>query len=129
MSVLKRFWLKAAVASAIAGLALALAPPPASAQALYGSIVGTVSDQQGAGIPGATVTATNTGTGLKVDTVTSGDGAYAIRSLLPGTYDLGVSLQGQRKQLFYLVPLFRHVSGRLCAAHAQAMLLPGSSCA
>ncbi len=99
MSVLKRFWLKAAVASATTGLALALAlaPPPVAAQALYGSIVGTVSDQQGAGIPGATVSATNTGTGLKVDTVTSGDGTYAFRNLLPGTYDLGASLPGFRE--------------------------------
>ena len=30
---------------------------------LYGSIVGTVTDAQGALDPGATVTATNTGTG------------------------------------------------------------------
>ena len=42
---------------------------------------------------------------------------------------LGVSLQGQREQLFYLVPFFRHLSGRLCVAHAQAMPWPGSSCA
>ena len=41
----------------------------ASAQALYGSIVGTVTDESGALVPGATVTATNTGTGLKLEAV------------------------------------------------------------
>src|ERR1039458_354624 len=40
---------------------------------------------------------------------------------------LGVSLQGQREQLLHLVPLFRHLSGRLCVAHAQATPLPGCS--
>ena len=54
-----------------------LAPLPAGAQVLYGSIVGTVVDAQGAGIPGATVSATNTGTGLKVSAPSpTADGAY-----------------------------------------------------
>ena len=65
MVPLTRLTLKAALALAI--VAALFAPPPASAQTLYGSIVGTVTDQQGAPIPGATVTATNTGTGLKVE--------------------------------------------------------------
>ena len=68
MAHLTRFTLKAAVALAI--VAALLVPLPAAAQTLYGSIVGTVSDPQGAAIPGATVTATNTGTGLKVTAVT-----------------------------------------------------------
>jgi hypothetical protein len=86
----------------LAVLALALAavlhaPPSASAQTLYGSIVGSVSDPQGAAIPGATVTATNTGTGLTLNAVTDTDGNYAFRNLLPGVYDLGASLQGFRE--------------------------------
>ena len=58
MAPLTRFTLKAALALAI--VAALIAPLPASAQTLYGSITGTVTDQQGAPIPGATVTATNT---------------------------------------------------------------------
>ena len=69
----------------------------ADAQALYGSIVGNVTDAQGATVPGVTLTATNTGTGLEVETVTDGDGAYTFRNLLPGTYDVKAALTGFRE--------------------------------
>ena len=95
MAQLIRSTLKPALALAIA--AALLVPLPAAAQTLYGSIVGTVSDAQGAAIPGATVTATNDGTGHKVDAVSDADGHYAFRNLLPGTYTLGASLQGFRE--------------------------------
>ena len=86
MAPLTRFTLKAALALAI--VAALIAPLPASAQTLYGSITGTVTDQQGAAIPGATVTATNTGTGLRVNAVTDANGSYTFRNLPPGVYDL-----------------------------------------
>ena len=94
MVPLTRFTLKAALALAI--VAALIAPLPASAQTLYGSITGTVTDQQGAPIPGAAVMATNTGTGLKVEAVTDTSGAYTFRNLLPGVYDLNASLEGFR---------------------------------
>ena len=81
----------------VAIAALSLAPAPASAQALYGSIVGTVADESDAPVPGVTVSATNTGTGLKVDAVTDRDGAYAFRNLIPGIYDLTAAIQGFRE--------------------------------
>src|SRR5262245_15080275 len=84
-----------AVAAAIVAIAAALAAPPASAQsALYGAIVGSVTDQSGAPVPGAAVTATNVGTGHKVDTQTDKEGNYSFQNLVPGTYDLTSSLQG-----------------------------------
>src|SRR5215204_1099139 len=67
------------------------------AQALYGSIVGNVTDAQGATTPGVTLTATNTGTGLEVETVTDADGAYTFRNLLPGRYDVKAALTGFRE--------------------------------
>jgi hypothetical protein len=94
MTDLTRLALRAAVALAILAL---LVPAPGSTQTLYGSIVGTVSDPQGAAIPGATVTATNPGTGHKVEAVSDADGNYAFRNLLPGTYTLAASLQGFRE--------------------------------
>ena len=69
----------------------------ADAQALYGSIVGNVTDAQGALAPGVTLTATNTGTGLEVETVTDADGAYTFRNLLPGSYDVKAVLSGFRE--------------------------------
>ena len=71
--------------------------PPALAQALYGSIVGNVKDAQGATVPGVTLTATNTGTALKVEATTDETGAYAFRNLPPGTYDISASLSGFRE--------------------------------
>lgn len=66
----------------------------ANAQVLYGSVVGNVTDPQGAVLPGATVTITNTGTGLKVDTTTDDTGAFVFRNLPTGTYDMTLSLKG-----------------------------------
>ncbi len=94
MAHLTRCALKAALALAI--VAALIAPLPASAQTLYGSITGTVTDPQGAPIPGATVTATNTGTGLSVNAVTDANGSYTFRNLPPGVYDLNASLEGFR---------------------------------
>lgn len=75
-------------------LTACLAPGLANAQTLYGSIVGSVTDPQGAALPGVSVTITNTGTGLKLDTTTDDTGAYIFRNLLPGTYDMALSLKG-----------------------------------
>jgi hypothetical protein len=88
---------RAAMPLAIVLIATAIAAPPASAQALYGAIVGTVDDPSGAPVPGVNVTATNTGTGLKVDAQTDADGSYTFRNLQPGTYDLHASLSGFRE--------------------------------
>src|SRR3954465_14993242 len=69
----------------------------AGSQVLYGSIVGNVTGAQGATAPGVALTATNTGTGLKVETVSDSDGAFTFRNLLPGTYDLAAALSGFRE--------------------------------
>jgi hypothetical protein len=66
----------------------------ARAQALYGSIVGNVTDQQGALLVGVSVTITNTGTGLKLETSTDVSGSYIFRNLLPGNYDITLLLSG-----------------------------------
>src|SRR5687767_9669738 len=98
MSHLIRFPRWAAMAAALLAIAaLALAPTPASAQALYGSVVGTVTDASGAPVPGVTVSATNTGTSLKLDTVSDGDGNFAFRNLLPGVYEVTAALEGFRE--------------------------------
>lgn len=75
-------------------LALGSLVSTANAQALYGSIVGNVTDPQGAVLPGVTVTITNTGTSLKLDTTTDETGSYVFRNLPPGTYDMTLSVKG-----------------------------------
>ena len=97
MADIIRITRKAALVAAMALIAASISTPPALAQALYAAIVGTIADQSGAPVPGATVTATNQGTGLKVDTQTDGDGNYTFRNLQPGVYDLSASLQGFRE--------------------------------
>ncbi len=75
-------------------LALGSLTGAAKAQALYGSIVGNVTDPQGAVLQGVSVTITNTGTGLKLDATTDNTGSYIFRNLLPGVYDMTLSLRG-----------------------------------
>lgn len=58
----------------------------ASAQAVYGSIFGTVSDNTGAVIPGAAVTITDVSKGTSVTTQSNGDGDYRVDHLIPDTY-------------------------------------------
>ena len=68
----------------------------ASAQVLYGSIVGTLTDESGAVVPQATVTVKNTSTGLSRDAKTDNAGYYSIPNLPEGTYDLSVEAGGFR---------------------------------
>jgi len=78
-------------------VAVVLMPAPAAAQILYGSLTGTVTDQQKAAMPGVAVTATNTGTGVAAEAVTDATGNYTIRNLVPGIYDVSAVLQGFRE--------------------------------
>ncbi len=75
-------------------LALSALFQPVSAQVLYGSVTGNVSDQSGATVPGATVSLTNQGTGQVREAMTSEDGTYTIPNVLPGVYDLKITKQG-----------------------------------
>ena len=58
------------------------------------TIRGTVQDPSGGVLPGATVTATNTGTKGIQTTVSDDRGQYLFAGLFPGTYDLKVELSG-----------------------------------
>jgi len=65
---------------------------PASAQAVSGILTGTIVDSSGAGIPGATVNATEASTGA-VRTAVSGEaGLFRIPALNPGSYVVTVEL-------------------------------------
>ena len=76
-------------------VALLLIAVPAGAQTL-GTITGDVKDSSGALIPGATVTATNTGTNAARESVSNDSGAYSFPALPPGPYVVKAELQGFR---------------------------------
>jgi carboxypeptidase family protein len=79
----------------IGGLTLAAWLAAASAAfAQNAQIAGTVKDQSGAVIPGATVTARNVETGLTRIAVSDGTGEYRLVSLPPGRYSVATELSG-----------------------------------
>ena len=60
-------------------------------------INGTVKDQSSAGLPGVTVTVTQTDTGLIRSAVTDDAGSYILQNLPIGPYRFEAELQGFRK--------------------------------
>jgi hypothetical protein len=66
----------------------------AQAQTTRGSIAGSVRDQQGGRIPGATVEVTNVRRDDTQKTITNGEGDFVILNLLPDTYRLKVTIDG-----------------------------------
>ncbi len=67
-----------------------------SAQVLYGSIAGTVTDPSSALVPNVNIKATNTATGLVRETITDSAGYYSLPNLPEGSYDLSFSGHGFR---------------------------------
>src|SRR2546425_891632 len=83
------------ILAVIAGMSLSVSVAPANAQtASSGSVTGQVSDPQGAIVPGADVTLTDTATKSSQTTTTNDAGRYSFPVVNPGTYDLLVSKQG-----------------------------------
>src|SRR5262245_14414870 len=72
-------------------------PTPLHAQAVTGTILGTVRDGSGAAVPGATVTLTNTGTGLVRTAVTDSAGEYSAPQIPTGAYTVSAELSGFKK--------------------------------
>jgi hypothetical protein len=86
-------------------LGLVAAALPATGQILYGSITGIARDAQGAAVPGATVTIVNKETNLTREAVTGGTGTFTLNNVLPGPYDVKISLTGFREAVRTNVPV------------------------
>jgi len=84
--------LRAAVLAVFLGL-LCL-PNLSHAQAIYGSIYGTVTDNAGAVVPNATITVTDESKGTSVVAQSNGSGDYTVQHLIPDTYDVKVTVSG-----------------------------------
>lgn len=69
----------------------------AQSTAVNGTIEGTVKDEQGALLPGVTITVTNIDTGDQRVVVTNESGLYRAPLLSLGTYRIGAELQGFKK--------------------------------
>jgi hypothetical protein len=70
--------------------AMSLVAPSLFAQEL-GQIAGTVTDQSGAVLTGATVTVRNQATGAERTAQTNGSGAYLVNALEPAPYEITIS--------------------------------------
>src|SRR2546426_5652288 len=75
------------------------------AQTTNATLGGTVSDATRALIPGVTITATNTQTGIVSSMVTNETGAYNFPSLQTGTYKVTAELPGFQTQAYNQVTL------------------------
>jgi hypothetical protein len=89
---LKRAWTTLA---AIAVFAIALTM---HAQSTSGTIYGTVTDPSGAAIPGCTVKAVDTATGVAQTTVTNESGDYTFSTVNPGDYSVSTTGTGFKTQ-------------------------------
>jgi hypothetical protein len=84
---------------ALCAVALVLANCPAlRAQnlVLTGALSGRITDQSGAVVPGASIVATNIGTGVTQSAQANHSGLYRFPALMPGTYSITAGLKGFR---------------------------------
>src|ERR1700753_2608677 len=101
----------------------ALASGPRSrAQAVTGTIVGTVTDPSGAALPNATVVISLTGQNVSHTTTTNESGNFTEPDLPPGAYSVVISASGFKKQAYENIAVLTNTTQRVDAA-----LAPGST--
>ncbi|MBL8114441.1 MAG: TonB-dependent receptor [Acidobacteria bacterium] len=93
MSSLSSRW-KSVRLGFVLATSMALLEGPALAQSSTGTVSGTVVDESGGVLPGATVTAKNVGTGASRTVVSGGSGGFTFALLPVGTYDVSAGLSG-----------------------------------
>ncbi len=86
--------LRTALALALFACACLAIRVPSSAQSVYGSIFGTVTDSSGAAIPNATLTVKDEAKGTVVTATSNASGDYSVPHLIPDVYDLKVAAKG-----------------------------------
>src|SRR5262247_1154373 len=97
-------------------LTAGMAPGLANAQVLYGSLVGAVTDQNGAVVAGATVTIIDKKTGLTRETQSRSDGSYSFVNVLPGDYNVRVVVTGFKEFQKTAVPVSANTVARVDVA-------------
>lgn len=91
----------------LAMLVSLLLPTPAHAQSLDIVLIGRVSDETGAALPGTTVVATNEATGIARTAISDAYGRYTLFNLAARTYTVRAELDGfapsvRQAQTFYV---------------------------
>lgn len=76
------------------GLVLTLSPPFAQAQYENGSMLGTIHDASGASVAGASISVTNTATGIENKVTADNEGNWEVPSLRVGIYRVTASMSG-----------------------------------
>ena len=100
---------------------LAIIAPPSHGQAVYGSIIGTVTDPQGAAVVGAKVTVASVTKGTTDETTTNESGNYTVSHLIPDTYSVKVEGTGFKAYSVATVQISAD-----SAAHIDAQLQVGA---
>ncbi len=72
---------------------------PVAAQSVYSEILGLVTDPSGAAVQGAQVTIKNLETGAQFPTTSGVDGAFRVRQLNLGSYQISVEKSGFAKYI------------------------------
>lgn len=101
---------------------LSVAPHARAVQQPTGSISGTVTDSNGAVIPGAKVTITDKATNREITLTTDTDGFYEARALPPGEYRVKVEQKGFAPEVLESVTVR---TGQV--VNASSSLKPGGS--
>jgi len=92
-----RFWFVFILSISFA--TFSLLPAGAQSTIATGSIQGTVTDPNGAVVPGAAITITNKATGQVTKLTSTGSGNYASGALIPGEYSVRIEAKGFQTQL------------------------------
>lgn len=93
-------WLPACIS-----LLLLVLSAPLAAQQATGKILGTITDPQGAVLPGVAVAVTNTATQVTSNTITDKDGFYQVLDLPIGVYRVACERQGFKRVTTTTPPL------------------------
>ena len=93
MAVDRLRWRQRIVGAVLVAIVVLTGSSNAVAQSTFAALTGAVTDPSAAVVPGATVVATNTATGVARSVVTDATGAFQIPNIDAGRYRIVVTLQ------------------------------------
>jgi outer membrane receptor protein involved in Fe transport len=108
--------LTSVIGPAIAWLSLCwcvLVPAPSQAQAVYGSIFGTITDRSGAAVVGAELTVTSVQKNTKFEATSNEAGNYNVTHLIPDRYNVRLEAHGFKVVESTNIPVYADQAARL----------------